>query len=178
MSLLRLSIDPGRHSGIAWWLGSELMLVRRLELGRHAQSNVIRVRDEITLGLSLLQLATHEEVPPIGTAHAVVEGQWSSPGISGGFDRVASLVEVRCAWQHVLELLGASVEVVKPAIWVKAAAPKSSKEDTRPTAKRIKERTLELYPEEKDWTEDQRAAVLLGWWRWDKSNPKKEKIVP
>jgi len=78
-------------------------------------------------------------------------------GKAAPFNAVMKLIESRCAWQHAAQIAGLEVHVV-PARWVKSMCSGAPGERTTDRIRWVVERR---WPES-DWTEAERAAVLLG----------------
>lgn len=158
--MITISIDPGRHSGLAWWRDAELALVRRLELGRHAEPDIIRCRRELQAGADELFRQRADDTPD--PSQLVIEGQWVVPGRGSRDQDVIALVVIRAAWTHAAQLLwpGLAVEVVQPGRWMPALVGSA-----RGQAQRVERAIRAIYPEAEAWTEDQCAAVGIGrWW--------------
>ena len=152
-----LSIDPGRHSGCAWWRDGELVLVRRLELGHHAKPDVIRCVAELQSASTLIGR---------GPDRLVIEDQWMAQGGAvvqrgSGFDAVKALVATRATWCCAAQVIWGpppEIELVMPSTWMSAlVGGKAGK------AGRVRPYVEAKYPGEA-WTEDQIAAVGIGLW--------------
>jgi hypothetical protein len=158
--MITITIDPGRHSGLAWWRDGELVLVRRLELGRHARPDILRCDRELQDGLGVVYRC--EDPAP---SQLVIEGQWVVAGRGAGDQQVIDLVVTRAAWTHAAQSLWPeiSVEVVQPGRWMPRLVGSAKGQ-----AERVEKAIRVIYQERAEaerWTPDQIAAVGIGrWW--------------
>jgi hypothetical protein len=140
-----ISVDPGVHCGWARWQCGVPVAVGHMT-------------DPDAVDVWTFFREHRVESPDV----LVVEGQWfnherAKRGEAAHFGAVAKLIESRCAWQHAAQIAGLEVHVV-PARWVKSMCSGAPGERTTDRIKWVVERR---WPES-DWTEAERAAVLLG----------------
>lgn len=147
-----LSIDPGTHS--AWVLWEQVAPGRwsPIRVGRETAPSVRECLDVLG-GL----------LPTWCEAAVVVENQFYVPkrGFSPWND-VATLIEIRCRWQHAGEIArAAQVEVVAPGRWIPAmtkGAPGGTSKD------RIRWTVSQLLPTVPLAGDEYDAAGLGAWW--------------
>ena len=153
-----LSVDPGNHSGWALWRKfTRNWYVRRWGRTKGADAATI------------YRLMTEGELSDIdwNDCHVAVEGQWFRLPIiksgrkhypSANFESVAKIVESRCNWVAAAQILGASIEVVPPGVWIPAMT-KEARGNTPDAC--IKWAARQRYPDLK-MVADEHAAILLG----------------
>ena len=164
-----ISIDPGARTGYAIWSRDQIDGITRFQ-----NHNLV------SWGFCHLKKTKRSETPffmarelldDIGVTNGdtvIIENQWhidainrakKGQGAAGNFASVKRLIEYRCALQHAAELLGGSVHLVDPGIWMRQLAGKMPQRKPGERVRALVGQALGVYT-----SLDESAAIGLGMW--------------